>query len=104
MDGKCSQCQSENDSYEDGSEIGFVEALYRIADGLLDRPNGFGCGTKISLKDVFYTWGLIIDDYKQFADWSVCWEHQGFIDANYENADPNVVSFGEFESPKEELK
>lgn len=77
-------------------------ALYRIADGLLDRPNELGGGTKISLKDVFYTWGLIIDDYKQFADWKVCWKRQGFIDANYENADPKVVSFGEFESPKEE--
>ena len=79
-------------------------ALYRIADDLLKGPNGFGCSAKISLKDVFDKWGLIIDDYQHFADWSVLWYREDFINANYENADPYVVSFGEFESPKEEVK
>ena len=77
-------------------------ALYYIADGLLDTPDGRG--VHFSLKNVFEFWGLIIDDYAEFADWSVCWDREEFINANYENADPNVVSFGEFESPKEELK
>ena len=75
-------------------------ALYDIADGLLDTPDGRGA--RFSLKNVFEQWGLIIDDYSEFADWSVCWDREDFINANYENADPNVVSFGEFESPKEE--
>ena len=75
-------------------------ALYDIADGLLDTPDGRG--VHFSLKNVFEMWGLIIDDYSEFADWSVCWDREEFINANYENADPNVVSFGEFESPKEE--
>lgn len=79
-------------------------ALYDIADDLLKCPNGFGCSAKISLKDVFDKWGLIIDDYQHFADWFVWWYREDFINANYENADPNVVSFGEFESPKEEVK
>ena len=75
-------------------------ALYDIADGLLDTPDGRG--VHFSLKNVFEQWGLIIDDYAEFANWSVCWDREEFINANYENADPNVVSFGEFESPKEE--
>ena len=75
-------------------------ALYDIADGLLDTPDGRGA--RFSLKNVFDFWGLVIDDYSEFADWSVCWDREEFINANYENADPNVVSFGEFESPKEE--
>lgn len=77
-------------------------AMFKIADDLLNHPNEFGCGAKISLKDVFDAWGLVIDDYAEFADWNVCWEREEFINANYENADPNIVSFGEFESPKEE--
>ena len=56
----------------------------------------------ISLKNVFEQWGLIIDDYSEFAEWSVCWDREEFINANCENADPKVVSFGEFERPKEE--
>ena len=77
-------------------------AMYRIADGILDTPDG--SSVRFSLKYLFETWGLVIDDYQQFADWSVCWKRQEFIDANYENADPKVVSFGEFEKPKEEVK
>ena len=75
-------------------------ALYRIADDLLDTPD-YIC---FSLKNVFEKWGLVIDDYSEFADWSVCWDRDEFINANYENVDPKVVSFGEFESPKEEVK
>ena len=75
-------------------------AMFKIADDLLDTP--VSGGVCFLLKDVFDKWGLIIDDYQQFADWKVCWERDEFIDANYENADPKVVSFGEFESPKEE--
>lgn len=77
-------------------------AMYRIADGILDTPDR--SGIRFSLKYLFETWGLVIDDYQQFADWSVCWKREDFIDANYENADPKIVSFGEFESPKEEIK
>ena len=57
-----------------------------------------------ALKYLFETWGLVIDDYQQFADWSVSWKRQDFIDANYENADPKIISFGEFESPNEKNK
>lgn len=77
-------------------------AMFKIADDLLYCPDGFRYGIKISLKNVFDKLGLIIDDYQQFADWSVCWERDEFINANCENADPKVVSFGKFESPKEE--
>ena len=75
-------------------------ALYKIADDLLDTPDGKG--VRFSLKNVFEQWGLVIDDYAEFADWFVCWDREEFINANYENADPKIVSFGEFERPKEE--
>ena len=75
-------------------------AMFKIADDLLDTPNSGG--VCFLLKDVFDNWGLIIDDYQQFSDWLVCWDRGDFIDANYDNADPKVVSFGEFERPKEE--
>ena len=71
-------------------------ALYRIADNLINAPD-YIC---FSLKTIFDYWGLVIDDYAEFADWKVCWKRDELINANYENADPNVVSFGEFESPK----
>ena len=77
-------------------------ALYQIASDLLDTPDGKG--VRFSLANIFVFWGLVIDDYKEFADWFVCWERDEFLNANYENADPKIVSFGEFESPKEELK
>lgn len=75
-------------------------ALYRIADDLLDTPDGKG--VCFSLKNIFDFWGLVIDDYSEFANWFVCWDREEFLNANYENADPKIVSFGEFESPKEE--
>ena len=74
-------------------------AMFKIADGLLDTPDGRG--VRFSLKNVFEQWGLVIDDYAEFADWFVCWDREEFLNANYENADPKVVSFGEFESPNE---
>lgn len=77
-------------------------AMFKIADDLLDTPDGRGA--RFSLKNVFEKWGLVIDDYAEFANWFVCWDREGFINSNYENADPKVVSFGEFESPKEEVK
>ena len=74
-------------------------ALYDIAYNLLGTPDGRG--VRFSLKNVFERWGLVIDDYAEFADWFVCWDREEFLNANYENADPKVVSFGEFESPNE---
>ena len=77
-------------------------AMFKIADDLLDTPDGKGA--RFSLKNIFDFWGLVIDDYAEFANWFVCWDREEFLNANYENADPKIVSFGEFESPKEETK
>ena len=74
-------------------------AMFTIVYDILDTPNSKSA--RFSLKNVFEKWGLVIDDYAEFADWSVCWDRDEFINANYENADPKVVSFGEFERPKE---
>jgi hypothetical protein len=77
-------------------------AMFKIADDLLDTPDGKG--VRFSLKNVFELWGLVINDYSEFAEWYVCWDRDEFLNANYENADPKIVSFGEFEIPKEEVK